>query len=654
MILYSKLYIVVQLFMFRKIASNYIFLFIAITTFSAIFRITNLDLIEFKSDEGINLFLATRPFFGHPFPPGATVSSIGILNPPILNYLLLPPLFISLNPMFVSFYIGLINSLSIGLLFLIIRRFYNVWIALIATLLMAFSPWAILFSRKIWAQDFIIPLFIPLFYSLHKIVIDKKQFYWLPFTVFALFLIQLHQATIFFIFLLVIFLLLQKIKFNLKYILFGILIGILPLIPYLGYQISNNCPDCYALISANKRLINNNPFILFLRLLQITNSGNFYNVIGNDIIVFATQFSLVYKARAIFYLEYLLLPASMIFFFIKFKNLRFLALSVIALPILYFLLKIEPFIHYFIIAIPLLFLFLSSFIYYFSKINIYFKLIGISVIFLLIVISVAFNFVFLSILSKNGSLQGNYGISFKESDKQTKKIFDNYKNDKYYQEMILSSYVPKSLMLGYLPIAKMLYKRQDTEKILTTLDERLKKVPVDTLVENRLLAYYTPLLGDSKSILILREKAQKNSDYEKIYKIAFSDYLQKRYLKSFDNKSFGIAFEYPEHWKAEVNKNGEIEVQDEKYILTIKRIDRMNELKYKNLKDIALNNIKRKECVTQDKKWCGVILEPLEIDNIIFEIKYMNYLNNPVYFKDSEITFITKVIDDILHSLRAN
>ena len=64
-------------------------LFLFIVAASAIFRITNLNLIEFKDDEAINLFLAARPLFGHPFPPGGTVSSIGLLNPPFFNYLLL-------------------------------------------------------------------------------------------------------------------------------------------------------------------------------------------------------------------------------------------------------------------------------------------------------------------------------------------------------------------------------------------------------------------------------------------------------------------------------------------------------------------------------------------------------------------------------------
>ena len=98
--------------------------FFGIFLLSLFFRITNLDLMEFKTDEAVNLLLAARPLFGHAFPPGGTVSSLGILNPPLFNYILLPIILINLDPKFVTFFIGLINSLAVALFFLIVRRYY--------------------------------------------------------------------------------------------------------------------------------------------------------------------------------------------------------------------------------------------------------------------------------------------------------------------------------------------------------------------------------------------------------------------------------------------------------------------------------------------------------------------------------------------------
>lgn len=71
--------------------------FLIIVALSSIFRLTNLDLVEFKADEASNLLLATRIFFDHPLPYAGTATSVGILNPPFFIYLLIPLTLISLQ-----------------------------------------------------------------------------------------------------------------------------------------------------------------------------------------------------------------------------------------------------------------------------------------------------------------------------------------------------------------------------------------------------------------------------------------------------------------------------------------------------------------------------------------------------------------------------
>ena len=138
-------------------------LFLIVIGLSAIFRLTNLDLIEFKTDEASNLFLSSRLLYGHSLPPGGISTSTGILNPPLFNYLLLPFTFISTNPKFITFIIAFTNVIAIGFLYLIIKKYYNITLALIVSLLIAFSPWAIIFSRKIWPPDMV---FLFLYYHL--------------------------------------------------------------------------------------------------------------------------------------------------------------------------------------------------------------------------------------------------------------------------------------------------------------------------------------------------------------------------------------------------------------------------------------------------------------------------------------------------------
>ena len=205
-------------------------LFLLITFTALIFRVTNMDLIEFKDDEAVNLFLAARPLFGHQFTPGSTISSVGILNPPLINYILFPLTLLSLDPKIITLYIGLINSLAIGFLFLILRRYYGLLVGFIATILLALSPWSIIYSRKIWPQDFILLLLIPWFLSLHKLFVDNKPQYWALYTGFSLLLIQLHLPSVFFIVVATALLLIHKTSLSSRYLLIGFILGLLQLL----------------------------------------------------------------------------------------------------------------------------------------------------------------------------------------------------------------------------------------------------------------------------------------------------------------------------------------------------------------------------------------------------------------------------------------
>ena len=302
---------------------------------AAAFRLTNLDLIEFKGDEAINLYLAARPAFGYSFTPGSTVSSIGLLNPPLLNYLLYPITKISLDPQAISFFIGLTNCLAIVFFYLIIRHYYQQTIALIASLLLTFSPWAIIFSRKIWPQDLTLPFFILLFLSYQKIRNDQREKWWLVYVTISLFLVQLHQVNLFFISLLTIFLLLSKTKLNFIYIGTGLILGLIPLFPYFIYLI-NNLAHPEVFLVAKERFSPEYFPVIFIRPLQLMSQGNFSFLLGEDTLTLAQNFPLAFKLRQIFYLEYLFLPLSVFLFWKKQFHDRPLIYDSLLLPVVYF------------------------------------------------------------------------------------------------------------------------------------------------------------------------------------------------------------------------------------------------------------------------------------------------------------------------------
>lgn len=512
--------------MYSLLKRNYYLLFVFVL--SLLFRITNLDLIEFKADEGINLFLASRPIFGHGFAPGGTVSSLGVTNFPLVNYLLLPLAVITKNPSNISFFIALLNSLSIVGFFIIVRKYYNPFIALTSSLLIALSPWAILFSRKIWAQDFLFPLFIPFFLSFHKIMIDEDKKYWFLYTASSLFLIQIHQSALFFIFPLTAFMLYQKAKVSLKYLAIGLAAGLLPTLHFVLYQARTGCFDCKMILSSSERVSDIPSLLLFLRPFQVIHQGNFFPILGEDIVYFAQNFPLAYFSKYIYYAEYILLPLGAFIFYRLFKRAGFIVFPVTLLPFIYAFFKLEPHIHYFIIIAPFLFLFLgTSFYYLFSNKNLFIKYLSIVMFLGIILVSLYYNYAFYSTVEDLRHVKGDYGQVFADYERNTKAQYTKYISDPHYDEMIIAHYIPYSLMHGDIGVSRMLYDSKETEKNMTALEERLREVPIDRRVHQELIAYYTRENPSKQLVGILKKKSDLNPGMIPVYEEVLHLYVER-------------------------------------------------------------------------------------------------------------------------------
>jgi len=599
--------------------------FFIILLFSLIFRVTNLNLIEFKTDEAVNLILASK------FLPGGTVSSIGILNPPLFNYLLSPLTLITLDPKVFSFFIALINSLAIAFFYLIVRKYYGNIIAFTASVLFAFSPWAILYSRKIWTQDLLIPFFILMFYSFHKIVKDKKKHFWALFIFSSFFLIQLHQISIIFILLVFLFMLFKGHKPNLKYILIGTILGIIPLIPFLGYEVKNNYSDFKALTSSESRLSTKRSFQLFLRPLQIMGQGNFSFVLGPDLDTFVKKFHPVDILRRIFYFEYLMVVLGAFVYFKKFKQSRLLVYSAVILPFLYFSLKIEPFMHYYIIILPLLFLFLGiGFDFLFTKGRLI-KSVSFLLFISIIVSSLAFNFSFFKLLSEQGYFRGDYGDSLKASQTHIK-----HKN---YDELFLFQFVPLTYAFGYNPFAKMLYGNTSSEQI-PIIEDKLQKSQ-DPRLEEELLSFYTKSPPDIKTLDILRRKFKDNLLYNNIYRETLNDFLAKNYKKEYVSGKFDLRFFYPSHWKT--NEDNQIKIERDNLTLSIQKGEIPSSYEFTNEKTLIVlgEKAKKTEC-KKGNRLCGVTYY------------FKGYGAKVVQKGKDETGFKNEVgaVDDILNSMR--
>jgi len=131
-----------------------------IVLLAAALRLGRSDVVEYFHDDAMLATLALELADGLSFPLVGILSSTGIPNPPVSVYLLAIPFALSSSPAFVIHLIMLWNVIGVALLWCLARRYCGGRIALIAGLLYAINPWAVLFSRKIWAQELHTPIIL--------------------------------------------------------------------------------------------------------------------------------------------------------------------------------------------------------------------------------------------------------------------------------------------------------------------------------------------------------------------------------------------------------------------------------------------------------------------------------------------------------------
>jgi 4-amino-4-deoxy-L-arabinose transferase-like glycosyltransferase len=127
---------------------------------AAILRMGAPGITEFKRDEGNLAQLALDMAHGRNLPLLGLSSSVNVPNPPISVYLFAVPFVFSDSPIPATLFVGALNVIAVGLAGALARRYYGPVAAITAAVLYAVSPWAVIYSRKIWAQDLLPPFVV--------------------------------------------------------------------------------------------------------------------------------------------------------------------------------------------------------------------------------------------------------------------------------------------------------------------------------------------------------------------------------------------------------------------------------------------------------------------------------------------------------------
>ena len=133
---------------------------VLIVCVAAALRFHRSDVVEYFHDDAMLTTLALELVDGMGIPTTGILSSTGIPNSPVSVYIMAIPYSLSADPQFAVHFVMLLNVIGVGLLWMLARIHFGLRAAFVAGMVYAINPWAVLFSRKIWAQEIHTPFIL--------------------------------------------------------------------------------------------------------------------------------------------------------------------------------------------------------------------------------------------------------------------------------------------------------------------------------------------------------------------------------------------------------------------------------------------------------------------------------------------------------------
>jgi hypothetical protein len=199
-------------------------------------RFSHFNLLEFQGDEAYGANLALQAVKAGHFPLAGLMSSVGVTNPPLFIYLLIPMFAINSNPAFVSGCIAVLGLAAVVMTWHIGRKYYSTLVGNVAALFYAVSPWGVIYSRKIWAQDFVPVFAVATMWAMHALVLGKKPkaIFWCLFL--PLCVVQIHFSGLALTAAVVLIVAWLRPRIDWRFAVAGLVVALITMAPYLWLQ----------------------------------------------------------------------------------------------------------------------------------------------------------------------------------------------------------------------------------------------------------------------------------------------------------------------------------------------------------------------------------------------------------------------------------
>ena len=324
-----------------------------ILALAALLRLGWPGLTEFKADEARLLALAFDMAEFKAFALRGIGSSIGFPNFPISVWLYSIPLFLWKHPYSATLFLAGLNTIAVYGCYRLTRRYWGETAALVAALFFAVSPWAVIYSRKIWAQN-LLPLFVLLYIgSALAAFVDRRKWSLLLHLLLLAVVVQIHLSSLAFVPLtgLLMILFWRRTREAWLEIVLGLAAAALTLIPF-GLWILSHSGNNYQLLITN---LLSRPTLFDLDSLRFTwmvlTGGDIHSLAGPK--AFQDYLNSVPDITLIRWLWGGLTVAGLLTALRRRRPADLILVLWLITPILFFVRHSTPvFPHYFIITLP--------------------------------------------------------------------------------------------------------------------------------------------------------------------------------------------------------------------------------------------------------------------------------------------------------------
>lgn len=144
------------------------FAVVGLLLIAAYLRLSHLGLVQYRYDDDTLWSIVTGMAQTGRLPQTGMPSSTGLPNGPFQALLLAPFGWLGANPPLMTAGIGLLNVVAAALVYGFARDFFGRRVALLALLLTAANPWAVVFSRRLWGDDMVAPFAVLILWLLAR------------------------------------------------------------------------------------------------------------------------------------------------------------------------------------------------------------------------------------------------------------------------------------------------------------------------------------------------------------------------------------------------------------------------------------------------------------------------------------------------------